>query len=114
MSKNTVTIGLKYSSGIVMEAQGHEPMHINGFNSAVIIGGHGLTYNVPKDLWEAWRAQFAKHPLVTNGLIFAHEEEKSVKAEAEEKKATKSKTEKLDKLKPTDKPDALAPVEGSK
>lgn len=109
---STVIIGCKTPNGIIMQVASQDAsVHIKGWNKSEIIGGHGITYNVPKALWEAWRIEFKDHPLLVNGLIFAHEAEKEVKAEAKEKKGTKSKMEQLDPLKETDKPGVVGAVD---
>lgn len=109
---NTVIIGCKTPNGILMQVPGVDrEVFIKGWNKSELIGGHGITHNVPQDLWEAWRILFKDHPLLTNGLIFAHAEEKSTKAEAKEKKGTKSKMEQLDQLEKTDKPNTVGAVD---
>lgn len=55
-----------------------------------VIGGYGLTSNVPKDLWEEWLAQNADYPPVKNGLIFAHTQRRSAETYATEHAELKS------------------------
>lgn len=96
---STVTIGCKMANGILMSAMvggKKQEVRINGFNQNLIQGaGHGITHDVPKALWDAWLEKFKNSKLVKGGFIFAHAQEKSVKAEATEKKANKSGTEQL-------------------
>lgn len=93
---STVTIGCKYPTGVLLQV-GSTTFPINGSNSSEIYGGHGITDDVPKSLWDAWLAENKNHDLVTKGFIFAHEKRSSVKAEAKEKVENKTKAEGLDK-----------------
>lgn len=95
MSKETVIVGCKLPNGIIMQV-GEATHVINGFNHSNVIAGHGITNDVPKDLWEAWLKENKDRDLCKNGFIFAHGEEVATKAEAKEKAATKSKTEPLE------------------
>ena|SRR5690625_181852 len=96
---STVTIGCKLANGILMSAEVNGKLveqRINGWNQNIIQGTeHGITHDVSKALWDAWREQFKESKLVKGGFIFAHTSEKSVKAEAKEKKGNKSGTEQL-------------------
>lgn len=62
----------------------------------VVVGhdGYALTPGVPKDLWEAWRAQNADLDLVTNNLIFARAND--VEALAREHAGTRTGLEPVD------------------
>lgn len=93
---STVTIGCKYPTGVLLQV-GSTTFPINGSNSSEIFGGHGITDDVPKELWDAWLAENKNHDLVTGGFIFAHESRKEVKAEAKEKATNKTKAEGLAK-----------------
>lgn len=94
MSQETVVIGCKLPNGFYMQVG--EVIHIiKGFNSSVVVGGHGITEDVPADLWAAWLSENKDRDMVKNGFVFAHGDAKSTKAEAKEKKDTKSKTEPL-------------------
>lgn len=95
MATNTVVIGCKLPNGFFMQV-GDAIHAINGFNASNVIGGHGITEDVPADLWAAWLAENKDRDLVKNGFVFAHGDEKDTKAEAKEKAKTKSKTEPLE------------------
>lgn len=95
---DTVVIGCKYPTGVLLQV-GTKTFSINGSNSSEIFGGHGITDDVPKDLWEAWCAQNKQHDLLTKGYLFAHESRKDTKAEAKEKVTNKTKAEPLEKPK---------------
>ena len=70
-------------------------INVSHFNQ--IFGGHGITDDVPKALWDAWLIENKNHDLVKGGFIFAHEQRKEVKAQAKEKVANKTKAEGLEK-----------------
>lgn len=89
---STVTIGCKYPTGVLLQV-GSTTFPINGSNSSEIFGGHGITDDVPKELWDAWLVENKNHDLVTGGFIFAHEQRKEVKAEAKEKVKNATKAE---------------------
>ena len=93
---STVTIGCKYPTGVLLQV-GSTTFPINGSNSSEIFGGHGITDDVPKALWDAWLIENKNHDLVKGGFIFAHEQRKEVKAQAKEKVANKTKAEGLEK-----------------
>lgn len=58
--------------------------------------GYALTPNVPAEIWNDWKAQNADAEILVRGHIFAHGEERSVRAEATEKKDVKTGMERLD------------------
>ena len=104
---STVTIGCKLPNGIFMQ-QGESRVRINGWNNNTIQGlAHGITYDVPASLWEAWSKEHAESKLVTGGLIFAEESSSKVKAKAKDLKDQKSGHEQLPQIKVTDKAGAL-------
>lgn len=72
--------------------------------SARVIGGYGLTENIPADFWDQWLAEndqpgssFWKmlHPPSGEPLIFAHSRQSYVVAQAKERAKTRSGTEAL-------------------
>ena len=58
--------------------------------------GYALTMGCPKELWERWLSDNKDTPMVLNGLIFAHDSERSTVSEAREKEALRSGFERLD------------------
>lgn len=98
MSK--VTVGLKLSGDLIIEHDG-KSVTLNGSqkNLIQVSNGHGITPDVDKAFWEAWRTANKDTKLVKGGFIFANESNEKVKAEAKEKAKNKSGTE---KLKPND------------
>ncbi|PHM63964.1 hypothetical protein Xsto_03494 [Xenorhabdus stockiae] len=92
---STVVIACKLANGLYLEV-GEQQVIINGFARNVVDEhGFGLTYGVDAELWKAWLTENQGRDLVVNGLIFAHEQEASTKAEAKEKQKTKSGTERI-------------------
>ena len=100
---STVTIGCKQPNGIILSAMVNGKLmerRLNGWNQNETAKVHcGFTYDVPEDLWNAWREQFKESKLLKGGFVFAHKQERSVKAEAEEKKTVKSGREQLSQVK---------------
>lgn len=94
----TVTVGCKYPTGVLLQV-GSTTFQVKGSNSSEIFGGHGITDDVPKDLWDAWLLNHKNHDLVTKGYIFAHEQRKEVKAQAKDKSTNLTKAEALEKPK---------------
>lgn len=100
---STVTIGCKLPNGIFMQ-HGETRVRINGWNNNTIQGlKHGITYDVPADLWNAWKEEHAESKLITNGLIFAEESSKKAKDKAKDLKDQNSGHEQLAQIKETDK-----------
>lgn len=96
MSKEKmVTIGCKLPNGLLLEV-GNKNVQINGANSSNVVGGHGITYNVDAELWQAWLKQNADRDVVKNGFVFAHDKPANAKAEAKEKTDTKTGQEPID------------------
>lgn len=104
---STVTIGCKLPAGVIMQV-GEKRVRINGWNQNTIQGAsHGVTTDVPADLWEAWKKEHADSKLVKDGFIFASESTDTVEAKAKDKKEQKSGHEQLPKIKASDKPGTL-------
>lgn len=109
---STVTIACKLPNGIIMQTGEHKPVRINGWNNNLIQGaGHGLTENVPADLWEAWSKEHAESKLVKGGFVFTAKSERDAKSKAKERKDNKSGHEQLPKVEKTDQPGALGASE---
>lgn len=110
-----VIIGCKIPNGVWLQVEGDKRIvTINGSNSALVYGGHGLTYDVPKDLWQRYSERFAEHDMIKNELLFPHTEEKSIKAMAKERRTNKSKMEQVKPLEQTDQPDAIGALDVDK
>ncbi len=94
-----VTVGCKLPNGVIIK-MGHQRVHLQGENSAMVIGGHGITHGVDKELFDAWMEKHKDYEPVKQGLIFAHEKEVNTRAEATEKIKNKNGAERLDPEKP--------------
>jgi len=84
----TVTVGCKLAHGIHMDlhpkGQPRKRFTLKGNNSARVIGGFGITENVPKDHFDEWLRIHKNLPAVVDGLIFAMSQTASVEAKARE------------------------------
>ena len=91
----TVILGCKIPNGFVMEVDG-KSQRINGshtqYGTIMYDRGEqvGVTHDVDKDLWDAWRKRHANHPLHAKGHVFEAKSESSVKAIAKETKEVKT------------------------
>lgn len=81
-----------------------EPITLNGparpltggVSPYPIIGGYGITYNVPKDIWDKWLADNAEADVVKNHQIFAYEKRERAEDRAKDQKSVRSGMEPLD------------------
>lgn len=94
-----ITVGCKLPNGLHLD-HGGKRVTLKGSNSALVIGGHGITEGVDKDLFDAWMAAHKDYQPVKAGLIFAHDKKANVEAEAKEKATNKSGFEGLNPDKP--------------
>jgi len=102
-STGFVTIGCKLPHGLIISARNMEGETVNvtlaGANAARIVGGYGITENVPKDLWDAWLKKNHKLPAVLNGAVFIHNDLKSAEQIAKERRDVPSGFEAIDPIK---------------
>lgn len=83
-----VTVACKLPHGLWMEV--NEPgqpsvkMLARGVNSSDIIGGYGLTDNIPRDFWEAWYENHKALQFVQKNLIWAIKDRQSAQSKAKE------------------------------
>lgn len=92
----TVNIALKMPNGLVAEVNGQQ-VTFNGWHDNLIKGAEfGITEDVPKEFWEAWKEANKSLPLVKNGHVFAQEKQKNLKAEIKENTGRKAGAEQLD------------------
>lgn len=78
-------------------------IHVNGNAKRIedqfgceVVGGYAMTPNVDKDAWDRWLADNEDSPMVTNGLIFAHEDHGDAVAEAKVGKKVRSNMEPME------------------
>lgn len=95
----TVTVGCKLPQGLEIQV-GDKTAVLNGLNQSAIIGGHGITEGVDKELFDAWMIQRKDSAVVKNGFVFAHEKLASAQAEARNRQSNKTGLEGLDPNKP--------------
>ena len=120
----TVTVGCKLPAGVILhlhtggerdpktgfligirvdESKGR--VRLKGSNSRTVVGGFGMTSNVPKDFWEAWKDQNKDRPLFKNQIVFAVSDSASFGAVANELKNDASTG--LEPINPEDLPKGL-------
>jgi len=102
----TVVVGCKLPNGLIMSL-GDKTVNLNGANSALVIGGHGITNDVDKSLFDAWLALHADKDFVKNDLVFAHEARKNAEAQAKDQATLESG---LEPLLPKDMPKGMEVV----
>ena len=97
---DTVTVGCKLPHGLWMEVD--EPgkptirMKAKGCNSTDVIGGFGLTENVPNEFWEKWLATHKDLKFVRNEQIWAYRNRGGANSKAMEMAEIKHGMEPLD------------------
>lgn len=67
-----------------------------GQSPYLIIGGYGITHNIPKKVWEHWLHDNADADVVKNKMIFAHEKPDRVQDQAKDLHNNRSNMEPLD------------------
>lgn len=88
----TVTVGCKLPNGLIIQV-GDKSHTLKGTNASLVIGGHGITEGVDKELFDAWLSANKDRDVVKNGHIFAHEKSAKTESEATEKTSNKNKLE---------------------
>lgn len=94
-------------SQIARPIAGYEPVKLNGFANylnqpaqKLTYGGFGMTYGVPKDIFNQWMKDNKDSEIVKKGLVFAIEGEPSgAQLEGQNRKELKSGLEPLDPTK---------------
>jgi hypothetical protein len=106
----TCTIGCKLPNGLIIEIgkpgdPNYRQQKLNGKNSALVIGGYGLTENVDEALFDAWAEKNKLLSFMRQGLIFKQKNTDEAKAQAID---TADKRTGLEPLNPKDMPKGLA------
>jgi len=100
----TISVGCKLPNGLWLDltipGQPQRRFRLKGTNSARVIGGFGITENVPEDFFNEWMRLNKGLPFVTNGLVFAHKQLASVKTEAKARASMVNGLEGINKDKP--------------
>ena len=95
----TCTVGCKHPHGLILElgeGDSKKSVEIAGANSALVIGGYGLTENVDRAFMDAWLLEFKSNPLVKNGLVFIQEKTNNAQAQAKDQAKFKSGLEPIE------------------
>jgi len=69
------TVGCKLPNGFTMElgtfgTEDYKSFKLHGINSAKIIGGYGITENVPEEMFDRWLEKMKDFKMIRRGLIF--------------------------------------------
>lgn len=91
---NSYVIGCKLPNGLVIRGAGKQ-VRLNGTRSQVIIGGFGITRDVPADVWEDFEKVHAQSNVIKNGVVFAVADDASAKSASEERSKVKTGFERL-------------------
>lgn len=87
MTADTVTICCKLPNGLHLDlyTKGGRIRHTaNGSNSSRVIGGYGVTKDIPREHWEEWQKQNAAMKYVKKGLIWSEKDDRRAESKAEE------------------------------
>jgi hypothetical protein len=110
-----VSVGCKLPNGLHLDIRADKPkdwkngdpmppvtqrITLKGRNEARVIGGDGITENVPKDVFDRWMAEHKDYAPVAKGLIFTHAKTAGVEAMAAERVDLKTGFEPTDPEKP--------------
>lgn len=100
----TYVIGCKLPNGLIIRGAGKQ-FRLNGSRSSLIVGGFGLTEDVPAEIWDEFEKVNKQGNIIKNGVVFAVGDKESAKSAATERKAVKTGLEQLDPKKTDTKPD---------
>lgn len=99
-SSSTVTVGCKLPHGIHMDlnviGKPLRRVSLRGSNSSRVVGGFGITENVPQAFFDEWSTKNKELPALQNGLIFAMGKFDSVADKASDMSGIKNGFEALD------------------
>jgi len=111
----TINVACKLPNGLIIEHKGKRA-ELLGANGSILVNGFGLT-QVDADLFNGWTATYKDHPAVKNGLIFAHAQESSVKAQTKDHADLETGLEGIDPENPGKKaklaPSQIAPADAA-
>lgn len=101
-SPTTCIVGCKLPHGLHLELKdnrGRTIRHtLNGMNNAKIIGGYGLTDNIPTEFMQEWLRMNSEHPAVVNGSIFMHNDTNGAVSRAKEGREIRTGLEAINPL----------------
>lgn len=102
-STGAVVVGCKLPHGLVLRVKNKDGSIVehtlNGSNASRIVGGFGLTENLPEDFMKRWLHENSRHPAVINGSVFIHNDVKSAKSMARERGELPTGFESIDPVK---------------
>ena len=101
---STCVVGCKLPAGLVIRGAGKQ-WRVKGCNDSMIIGGFGLTYDVPSEIWNDFAKNHAKSKMIRNGVVFAVNDGRSANSAAKEREKQRTGMERLDPNKQNTKPD---------
>jgi hypothetical protein len=98
-----VAVGCKIPTGLHLDLVANDGAKIRhtlkGANAARIVGGYGITENIPVEFMERWLKKNSRHPAVLSGAIFYHTDVNGAKATAKERCDLVTGLEPIDPLK---------------
>jgi hypothetical protein len=98
-----VSVGCKLPNGLILDLKTNsgdaQRVTLKGANAARIIGGYGITENVPAAFMDQWLKKNQRHPAVVNGSIFLHNDTESAEAIAKERRDIATGLDAIDPLK---------------
>lgn len=103
-STKMVVVGCKLPNGLLCERGARDDdnyysVRLNGSNDSRVIGGYGITPDVPADFWDWWVKKHARLEFVRKGQVFVEGDLASAQDHAEERAEVKTGMEPLDPLK---------------
>lgn len=99
-SSSVMVVGCKLPHGLILRVKNKDGMiqehQLKGANASRIVGGFGLTENIPEDFMKRWLQENAKHPAVVNGFVFIHTDTRSAESMAKERRTLSTGLEAID------------------
>lgn len=94
-AKNGVyVIGCKLPNGVTIRGAGKQ-FRLNGTRASSIIGGFGITNDVPAEVWDDFAKVHAQSNMIKNSVVFAVGDQASAKSAAAEHDKVKTGLERL-------------------
>lgn len=105
----TCIVGCKLPHGLIVDLnptyddkgriKTSDRLTLKGANSAIVMGGFGVTQGVPREAFQAWVVEHKASPYVMNGSVFVVTTEASARAQATEKRTERTGFEQIDPAK---------------
>lgn len=100
-SATTCVVGCKLPHGLHLDLKGKDGtvrFTLKGNNASRIVGGYGLTENIPTDFMTEWLKRNKDHPAVKAGAVFMHTDGASAEARAKEGRSNTTGFEAIDPI----------------